>query len=103
ALTKAYGTGRLPSGELADAALVLVGGALLMLPGFVTDLFGLLFLLPFTRPLARKAVAFLIARRVASMGFDPGRSRPTVIPGETVEPPTGATDDPRVIRGEVEG
>ena len=58
----------MPTGELADAALVLVGGLLLMLPGFVTDLIGLFFLLPLTRPLARKAIAFFVARRLNRMG-----------------------------------
>ena len=46
ALTDAFATGKVPSGELADAALILVGGVLLMLPGFVTDVIGFLFLLP---------------------------------------------------------
>ena len=44
----------MPATELADAALVLVGGTLLLTPGFVTDVFGLFCVLPFTRPLARR-------------------------------------------------
>ena len=54
ALDGAFRSGRVPTGELADAALVLVGGVLLMLPGFVSDVLGLFFLIPFTRPFARK-------------------------------------------------
>ncbi len=102
ALSKAYGTGRLPSGELADAALILVGGALLLLPGFLTDVLGLFFLLPFTRPLARRALGYLIARRVVAMGFDPraATTRGDVIEGETVTDPT---PDPRIVSGEIEG
>ena len=46
-------TGRMPSRQLADAALVLVGGTLLLTPGFVTDIVGFFFILPLTRPLAR--------------------------------------------------
>ena len=38
ALRTALTTGRLPGGELADAALVLVGGTLLLTPGFVSDI-----------------------------------------------------------------
>lgn len=50
---------------LADGGLVLAGGALLMVPGFITDALGLLFLLPVTRPLARVTLAYLIGRRVS--------------------------------------
>ncbi|MGI8458002.1 MAG: FxsA family protein [Propionibacteriaceae bacterium] len=101
-LSKAYGTGRLPSGELANAALVLVGGGLVLLPGFLSDVLGLIVLLPFTRPLARRALGFLIARRVAAMGLDPRNapSRSQVIEGETVADPS---PDPDTISGEIEG
>lgn len=101
ALTEAFATGKVPSGELADAALVLVGGLLLMLPGFATDIVGFLFLLPMTRPAARKLVAFFIARRLSRLGV-PSPQRPgsgDVIAGETVPDP--APGDPTVIRGEV--
>lgn len=50
---------------LADGALVLAGGVLLMVPGFLTDLLALLFLLPVTRPLARATLAYLVGRRVS--------------------------------------
>jgi UPF0716 protein FxsA len=65
ALRTATSTGRMPGRELADAALVLVGGTLLLTPGFVTDIFGFFFVLPFTRPLARRVVSAVIARRAA--------------------------------------
>ncbi len=63
ALRTTFSTGRLPGRELLDGALVLVGGTLLLTPGFVTDLFGFFFVLPFTRPLARRLVTWWIARR----------------------------------------
>lgn len=65
ALRSAMSTGRMPGRELADAALVLVGGTLLLTPGFVTDVFGFFFVLPFTRPLARRVLTAVIARRAA--------------------------------------
>jgi UPF0716 protein FxsA len=102
ALSDAFGTGRVPTGELANAALVLVGGLLLMLPGFATDVIGFLFLLPMTRPLARKLVAFFLARRISRMGLArvPASRRGDVIEGETVEePPAGS--GPNVISGEI--
>lgn len=50
-------TGRPPANEVLNGALVLAGGLLLMVPGFITDVIGLLLLLPPTRALARRAVA----------------------------------------------
>ena len=94
ALVDAFGGGRLPTGRLADAALVLVGGILLMLPGFLSDLIGLAMLLPVTRPVIRRLIAFVLARNAARSGADP-----MVIRGQTVEPPPSG---PIVIRGEVE-
>src|SRR3954469_4076642 len=41
ALTTALETGRMPARELADGALILVGGTLMLSPGFVTDALGI--------------------------------------------------------------
>jgi UPF0716 family protein affecting phage T7 exclusion len=65
-LRSAFAAGAMPDRELGDAALVLVGGVLLLTPGFVTDLFGFLFVLPFTRPLVRRTLARHFARRVTA-------------------------------------
>ena len=106
ALTDAFETGKVPSGELADAALILVGGVLLMLPGFVTDIFGFLFLLPWTRPAARKVIAFFVARRMNRMGIPVAMARmdrDNLIEGETVDPPTTPPPEgPTIIAGEIE-
>jgi UPF0716 protein FxsA len=72
ALNASFSTGRLPTRELSDAALVLVGGTLLLTPGFVTDVFGFFFVLPFTRPIARRWLSWLVSRRVLRAA---GRSR----------------------------
>lgn len=64
ALAGALSSGRMPAGELSDAALVLVGGTLLLTPGFLTDVAGFCFVLPFTRPLAGRLLARLIERRL---------------------------------------
>lgn len=47
---------RPPAKEVIDGALVLVGGALLIMPGFITDGLGLLMLLPPTRAAIRTFV-----------------------------------------------
>ncbi|MDQ7991631.1 MAG: FxsA family protein [Propionicimonas sp.] len=97
ALVDAFGGGRLPTGRLADAALVLIGGLMLMLPGFFSDILGLIMLLPFTRPLVRRLLAFVLARNQARTPS--GR---IVIKGETVTAPSSSPTTPVVIRGEVE-
>lgn len=45
--------GHVPGRELADAVLILLAGALLLTPGFVTDILGLLLLLPPIRSVIR--------------------------------------------------
>jgi len=63
ALTAALRSGRMPARELADAALILVGGTLLLTPGFVSDIVGLFLILPFTRPVARRLLTGFLTRR----------------------------------------
>ena len=64
--------GEVPTREATDGALILFGGALLMTPGFVTDAFGLLLLVPPTRALvksgARKLLGGLALRRAGPAG-----------------------------------
>ena len=45
--------GRVPAREVLDGALVIFGGALLLTPGFITDILGLVLLLPPTRAVVR--------------------------------------------------
>lgn len=47
--------GQVPTKEVTDGALILFGGALLLTPGFVTDAFGLLLLLPPTRAIVKSS------------------------------------------------
>lgn len=47
--------GQVPTKEATDGALILFGGALLLTPGFVTDLFGILLLLPPTRAVVKSS------------------------------------------------
>ena len=46
--------GRPPAREVADGVLIIFGGALLLTPGFISDIVGLLFLLPPTRAMIRR-------------------------------------------------
>ena len=50
----ALAEGRVPGREVLDGALVIFGGALLLTPGFLSDILGLILLLPPTRALVRR-------------------------------------------------
>jgi UPF0716 protein FxsA len=60
----ALAEGRMPHREVQDGVLVIFGGAFLITPGFITDVFGLLMLLPPTRPLVRRLVMRSLRRRM---------------------------------------
>ena len=77
--------GQMPARELADGALILVGGTLMLSPGFVTDAMGILLILPFTRPIARRLLTRVVGRRLLDARRPgPGPQGP-VIPGEVVD------------------
>lgn len=68
ALREALNAGRMPASELADAALILIGGTLMLTPGFVTDGVGILLILPMTRPVARRMLTTVVERRLLAGG-----------------------------------
>lgn len=70
ALGAALSSGRMPASELADGILILVGGTLMLSPGFVTDVFGILMILPFTRPWGRRLLTRMVAARLTA--YPPG-------------------------------
>ena len=84
----ALAEGRIPAKEVFNGAMIILGGALLLTPGFITDVFGLLLLIPPTRAAIRAFLTRLAGRRgavafrVASFGNDrfrggrPGQPRP---------------------------
>ena len=63
---------RVPAREVADGVLVIIGGTLLITPGFLSDLLGLAFLLPPTRAAIRPWVTRAFARRLGVAGLVPG-------------------------------
>lgn len=81
--------GELPEQEMLEGLLIAVGGGLLLLPGFISDIFGLLCLIPFTRRLMvgklrqRAAEQALRQRAFADdLAARSGQTRPNVIEGE---------------------
>lgn len=55
--------GELPSREVADGFLILFAGALMLAPGFITDVLALVLLIPPTRAVVRAALLSYAARR----------------------------------------
>lgn len=85
---------RVPGKEVADGALVVLGAALLIAPGFVSDILGALCLLPPTRALLRVLLTGVVTRRLlspaaAANGKRPASRRrkpgPEIIDGEIVD------------------
>jgi UPF0716 protein FxsA len=94
ALGAAFGSGRMPARELADGMLILVGGVLMLTPGFLSDIVGILCILPLTRPVARGALTRFVAARLVVLPMAPPTS-----PGNERRPrPDGHGD---VVQGEV--
>lgn len=103
----AVASGRPPATEVADGAMLLVGGTLLLTPGFVTDAVGLVLVLPPTRALLRRRLTAAVARRlvVRTFGVDPTAARPDSSRGgqATAGPRSGGrrVADGDVVEGEV--
>jgi UPF0716 protein FxsA len=83
--------GRIPTTEAFDGALILVAGVLLVIPGFVTDAFGLLLLFPPIRAVVRRFVSRRVFREVEmvrSKQWTRGEPRPRqYVPPERPQPP----------------
>ena len=96
-LRRALREGRVPAAEVVDGALILFGGALLLTPGFVTDIFGLAFLLPPTRALVRGLLVRRLARRMVVAMTGPRERSRRRSPGD-VEGTAQEIDPERVSR-----
>ncbi|WP_182376303.1 FxsA family protein [Nocardioides sp. WS12] len=85
-------TGQMPARELADGVLVVLGGAFMLSPGFVTDILGILLILPITRPLFRGLLTSYAVNRITIRTGPGTRTSPgtppqgDVVRGEVVDP-----------------
>jgi len=73
--------GRVPHREVLDGVLVIFGGALLLTPGFVTDILGAFLLLPPTRAviraiLVRRLLPRMVVTGLGGLGRPPGGRGP---------------------------
>jgi UPF0716 protein FxsA len=92
----------MPARELADGALILIGGTLLVTPGFLSDVVGFFCVLPFTRPLARAALARFLDRKFLSGPGAPGYVRSRQQTGDRSGQQTRQRPGPdQVVQGEV--
>jgi UPF0716 protein FxsA len=74
-INAALAVGQIPTAPLADGALILLAAALLITPGFLTDVSGLALLIPPVRRLLRSGLTRWFQRRVVVTGFcDPAGS-----------------------------
>jgi UPF0716 protein FxsA len=90
--------GEMPADQVFDGLMFAVGGGLLLLPGFISDVLGVICLMPFTRNiLARKIRTRAQAQAMRQRAFaDDLQSR-----GPTAGPGAQARRQPEVIEGEV--
>ncbi|MGH3516759.1 MAG: FxsA family protein [Haloechinothrix sp.] len=104
AVMKAAQSGKSGHQEVTDGMLVALGGVLILIPGFVTDVVGLLMLLPPTRALFRRAWLRRLERRAPLAGAR-RTQRVVVVDGEVVTPRPHQTrpdreDQPRIIEAD---
>lgn len=86
-------TGNTPSTEMAEAMLLLVAGVLLITPGFITDVLGFLFTLPFSRaPIANFIMSKVSLKQAGNVHF--------THTGFNQQRPTDQFDDGDTIEGE---
>ena len=94
---------RFPGREAADGVMVAVGGTLLLTPGFLTDIAGLLLLLPPTRAVIRSGLFRYLRRRVVPVGIPTARPGPGPAPeGRPYDYDGSAEEMPSNGAGELE-
>jgi UPF0716 protein FxsA len=92
-------SGQMPAQELVEGALLVMSGAFLLTPGFITDSVGFACLIPSLR---RRMASALLKRMTLQMGsvtMYSSTSSTSSVPGQTQEPP-GKVIEGEVIEGE---
>ena len=97
---RALAEGRMPGREVFEGAMIIVGGALLLTPGFITDVVGLALLLPPTRAIMRSLLTRAVAKRtgvawrVSTFGAARARAQRRPRPGYDYEGRAREVTDP---------
>lgn len=84
-----------PAGRLTEGLMVLVGGALLLTPGVLTDLVGFCLILPWTRPVLARSVGRYLSSRFTIAGAQVDVGAPGPGPGFQGPFPGDARGEPR--------
>jgi UPF0716 protein FxsA len=104
AFNRAVAESRVPAKEVLDGVLIIFGAALLLTPGFITDIFGLILLIPPTRAIVRSGLKWLgISRlsmgpKAALWGYGQAQNRRNRR-GPKPEPEAGGAQQSRPWRG----
>jgi len=69
-IQQALNEGRIPGNELLHGLMILIGGAALLTPGFITDFIGLSMLVPHIRDFYIKIAQKIIQKRVETGRWD---------------------------------
>ena len=67
--------GIMPGDAMIDGLLILIGGLLLLIPGFITDVFGLILLIPIGRRIVRSLLKHYFLKRYTPTETAPPRQR----------------------------
>ena len=96
--TLAIAESRPPASEVLDGALIIFGGAFLITPGFITDIIGLILLVPPTRAVVRRALVGHFSRRFMVRGL--GAAAPRGRGGPSASGPGRRPEQPQDVEGE---
>jgi UPF0716 protein FxsA len=102
-LNRSVQTGQAPGREVLNGALILLGAGLLIVPGFITDVLGMLLFLPPTRRLAARGILSNLQSRLVVSAFRAGgdrfgRSRSGGPSSYDVDSTASEVDEPRLPR-----
>jgi UPF0716 protein FxsA len=75
-ITTRVQTGEVPGADLVDGGLILLAGALMLTPGFVTDVVALLLLFPGSRAVVRRVALRKLVAKASVVGGTRGPGGP---------------------------
>lgn len=88
-IQRKLGQGQLPGRELSDGAAILVSGAFLISPGFITDVLGFLLLIPAVRDLVYRILSKRLSARMTVFTGNGGKGprdwSGTTVPGDSLQ------------------
>ena len=62
-------TGEIPTSDMIEGLLILIGGVTLLTPGILTDITGFLLIIPFTRPFFANIAINIFKKHIKTKGF----------------------------------